>query len=158
MKEIKLTRGKSAIIDDDDFEELSKYRWCDDGRGYATRHVIAPSGEPKSMKMHIQIAGLQKGLQIDHIDGNPLNNRRENLRHVTGSQNQYNQKSNRGGSSQYKGVSWHKQIKKWTARIKAEGKTKNLGCFKAEEDAARAYNKIAKETWGEYARLNVLED
>ena len=94
---------------------------------------------------------------IDHIDNDPLNNKIENLRSITKSQNAMNQKP-KSGSSQYKGVHWNKQNKKWVSRIKINGKKKfHLGSFNLEEDAAKAYNKAAIELFGEYAKLNEVK-
>ena len=157
MKEIKLTQGKVAIVDDEDFEELSKYKWQYAG-GYAVRAISRAFGKLPLTRIHVQIIGKIDGLEIDHINGDKLDNRRENLRHVTVSQNQYNRKPNRAGSSQYKGVSWYRAGKKWHSSIKTGGKTFHLGYYDIERDAAAAYNKSASELFGEYARLNNIKE
>ena len=94
--------------------------------------------------------------EIDHIDGNPKNNHIENLREVTHSQNQRNMKKCLSVSSKYKGVSWSKRDKRWTAFIYIENKNKNLGSFDSETEAAKAYNKAARAIFGEYSLLNNL--
>ena len=155
MKEIKMTRGFGAIVDDEDFEELSKHRWYCDSRGYAVRKLARDGGRQKALYVHIAILGNTEGLEIDHINGNPLDNRRENLRHVTHQQNIHNRKPV-GASSQYKGVCWYKRDCRWLARIVLDGKRTHLGYYKLEMDAARAYNEAARVMFGEYARLNVM--
>lgn len=157
MKEIKLTQGFVSIVDDEDFEELSKYKWQYAG-GYAVRSISWAFGRQPLTRIHVQIMGKIEGLEIDHISGDKLDNRRENLRHVTAAQNQYNRKPNRGGSSRYKGVNWYKAGKKWHSSIKAGGKTRHLGYYYIERDAAMAYNEAAARLFGEYARLNIVEE
>ena len=107
--------------------------------------------------MHRVINDTPKILGTDHIDGNPLNNQKSNLRNATKSQNGMNRKSNRNSSSKYKGISWNKQNKKWRGEIQKNKKRYGLGYFKSEIEAARAYNKKALELFGEYARLNKFE-
>ena len=155
MKEIKLTQGKTAIVDDEDFEEVSKYKWYCHG-GYAER-VVARDGERQtSVRMHVSIMGGKAGFEIDHINGNPLDNRKENLRHVTGAQNQHNQNARGGGTSKYKGVSWKKTDKRWRSQITIGGKVYCLGSYKSEQDAAYVYNAWAESFFGNCARLNVI--
>jgi len=107
---------------------------------------------------------LKKGEHVDHINGNGLDNRRSNLRISSNSQNHANTKKQRGNySSKYKGVCWIKNVKKWAAYIGSNKKgsivkRKYLGYYKIEEEAARAYDKAAKEHYGEFAGLNFPED
>lgn len=98
---------------------------------------------------------------LDHIDGNKLNNDINNLRKATNQENQRNRKKNKSynckpTSSKYKGVGWHKYIKKWRARIAINGKDEHLGYFKSEIDAAMAYDKVAIEEFGEFAKVNFV--
>ena len=91
--------------------------------------------------------------QVDHINGNRTDNRIENLRAASNQQNQHN-KHTGYGTSQYKGVSWHKRDKVWRADIRINGKRISLGSFKNETDAANAYNDACLKHFGEYARPN----
>lgn len=95
---------------------------------------------------------------LDHIDGNPSNNHIENLRSATISENGGNAKIRKGGSSKYKGVSLAKNINKWQARINIDNKNILLGFFTDEKKAARAYNKAAKEYFGEFKKINVIRN
>lgn len=102
-----------------------------------------------------------ENLMIDHINGNRLDNRRENLRMCNGSQNAANsRKTTSLTSSKYKGVTWSKQSKCWLATIKIDGVLNHLGSFKSEDEdkAAVAYNKAALEAWGEFAHINVISN
>lgn len=145
-KSISLTQGKNALVDDDDFDELNKVKWSFDGQ-YAQRKV-----ENKTIRMHRVILDSP---QVDHIDGNRLNNQRANLRVCNHKQNQRNRKKNKKMSSKYKGVSWHKQTEKWRARIQTDDGAVHLGLFDSEIDAAQAYDEAAKEHFGEFARTNL---
>lgn len=110
----------------------------------------------KTVRAHIVVWAMAHGAwptgDIDHIDGNRQNNRVENLREASRSQNNGNQRLRLGGTSRYKGVCWHG--KKWTAGIALDGRRKHLGLFANEEDAARAYDRAAVEQWGQFARTN----
>ena len=109
----------------------------------------------KYVHMHKIILGDKEGLEIDHKDGNGLNNRKDNIRWATKAQNQANSAARSG---RYKGVSppQHRR-KRWKAEIRCKGIRYDLGCFDTEEDAARAYDAKAKELHGEFARLNFPE-
>ena len=158
MKEI-LTKNKIAIlVSDVDHEELSRYKWHFDGR-YVVRQSSLKLGKRKKLYMHIQIMGKHDGLIVDHISGDAFDNRRDNLRLVTRSQNNRNQRPDRTGtSSQYKGVSWSKQCKRWRSRVVFQKIEYHLGLYESERDAAWVYNVWAEYLFGEYARLNVLKD
>lgn len=105
------------------------------------------------VSMHRQILDPDRNIQIDHIDGNGLNNQKYNLRLATNKQNSYNRPSYKG-SSKYKGVCWHKPSQKWLVQIQADGKLHYLGTYYSEEVAGRVYDEAAKEYHGEFARLN----
>lgn len=112
----------------------------------------------KNLRLHRLITGAEKGEVVDHIDGNPLNNLRSNLRVTSQANNTINSRPRKGTSSQYKGVCWYKAYSKWQCRINHEGKTYHLGYFDSEHDAARMYNFWAVDLFGEFARLNVIKE
>ena len=150
-----LTQPKVAIADDCDFEFLIQRKWYahrDKNTFYARAHGYS-EGKPVLLGMHRVIMQPMRGLQVDHINGNGLDNCRCNLRICTSAQNQHNYRS-RKGLSKYKGVSWHRGAKKWQATIQANKKRIHLGCHDIEEDAALAYDKAALHFFGEFARIN----
>jgi len=156
MRQIPLTQGKFSMVDDEDYDELNKFKWYAHGDSnvlYAKRHAVDKYNRKRIIGMHEQIMGYVSGLVCDHIDGNGLNNQRNNLRHVTHHQNTMNAQSKRGRSN-YKGVHWQSREKRWSSKIKMNYKAIWIGYFDNEEDAARAYDVKAKELFGEYARLN----
>lgn len=155
MKQIPLTQGKFALVDDEDFEELSKHKWYANKIRwifYAVRN-IGTRPNRKAILMHRQIMNAKKGQEIDHRNGDGLYNRKSNLRFCTTKQNQHNQKS-QIGSSRFKGVSWSKNNKKWLARIGFNYHQKYLGLFDNEIEAAKSYDQKAEEMFGEFANLN----
>lgn len=162
MKQIQLTKGLFAIIDDEDFELISKYKWIAvKGRNtFYTQAKITVSGKRITLNMHRLITGAIKGEFVDHIDGNGLNNIKKNIRRCNRSQNGANQKGR--GVSNYRGVSFrnrirnNKQYSHWIASIQINGKLKHIGEFKSEKEAALAYNEKAKEVHGEFAFINAI--
>lgn len=154
--------GKVALVDDEDFEHLSKWDWY--ARAITSRNRIryavreeGPREHRKVIFMHNVILGV-KG--VDHRNGDGLDNRRCNVRAATQSENSRNTRKmlyrkGKPTSSQYKGVCFDKQRKKWEAYIHPKNRRKrHLGRFESEVDAARAYDKAAKEHFGEFARPN----
>jgi hypothetical protein len=107
--------------------------------------------------MHREIMRPPDGFVVDHIDGNSTNNRRRNLRTCTRRQNLYNSRPRRG-KSKYKGVRYEKRTKRWVAEITHRGRKYHLGSFKNEVEAAKAYDRKARQLFGPYARLNFPED
>jgi hypothetical protein len=145
-KEIQLTRGKVAIVDDEDFETLSVVKWYarQDGRTcYAERNLHLPDGRWTTEKMHRLVLArkigrdISHGMECDHDDGNGLNNQRENLFEVTKAQNLRNRHRRVANpSSRYLGVCWCKRYEKWLTQIQVNGKCINLGCHPTELEAA----------------------
>lgn len=160
VKYIPLTQGKFAIVDDEDYDRISELNWFvmnNQRIFYAGGWSPMVNGKRTHYLMHRIIMDACKGQQIDHKDGNGLNNQRMNLRFCTISQNLQNQRISKHPSkhSKYKGVTWHKSAKKWQASIRGENhRDYYLGSFVNEEDAAKAYDKKAKELFGEFARCN----
>jgi len=154
MKEIRLSQGKVALVDNEDFESINQFKWHIDKRLhtiYAVRQERYMTGKYKKVYMHNQIMGVK---WIDHINSDGLDNRKINMRPCNCGQNNMNQRPQEGKSSEFKGVFWHKQRKKWTAQSGINGKRKHLGMFKSEIMAALAYDNEAKNLFGEFARLN----
>ena len=161
MMEIELTQGFRALVDDQDFQFLNGFKWCvkKHHRGlYAHRAIRNKAGSKSTITMHRQI--MPDLIQIDHKNGNGLDNRRENLRPASAVQNKRNQRKRRrvgGTSSKYKGVCWFKGTGKWHAQIGLNGKRRHLGFFVSEIAAARAYNEAAVLHHGEFAVLNEID-
>ena len=150
---IKLTWGKWAIVDAEDYERVSIYNWCavQNGRNWYANSL---QRDGAILSMHRKVANAPKGLMVHHINHDGLDNRRSNLRICTYLQNLLNNRPKHGGTSKYKGVVWCKTRKKFRARITLNRKSIHLGYFKSETDAAKAYDKKARELFGEYAYLN----
>ena len=159
MREIPLTQGYIALVDDDDYADLIRFKWFS-----CTRHrVVYPAthisgGGELLMPQHI-MGKPARGFLIDHIDHNGLNNQRQNLRFVTKAENAMNSRKQtihlgQIPSSIYKGVCWDKARGKWTVYIKIGGVRKFLGRFDDEKEAALAYNVAAKKLFGAYAYPN----
>jgi len=159
MKEIQLTKGYVAQVDDLDYELVMKYSWRVWMRGhniYAIANQSRKDGKRSSIKMHrLILAPKDNKLLIDHIDGDSLNNQRSNLRLCTNSQNQGNQRKRNAGTSVYKGV--HNSKGKWIAQIGFSGNRIYIGRFTTEQEAALAYNNAAKTYYGEFSKLNVIK-
>jgi len=169
------THGTFTVLyDAEDHDKVSAHRWFGSkdrtNKFYVVARIPHPDGgwycSPNGHKQRRQ-AGLQihrlimdapKGMCVDHINGNPLDNRKSNLRICTRSENMRNRGAQKNNTSGYKGVSWHKHKKKWGCKInKHNGKQIHVGYYKDKEEAARAYDKKAKEFHGEFAKLNFPE-
>ena len=150
-----MTQGKVAIVDDEDFERLNSFKWHYAG-GYA-RRGFAVKGKWFFHYMHRYALNVDN--IVDHINHDTLDNRKCNLRTVTGSQNHYNMKKWKlDASSKFKGVSWKKSKRRWTAYISVDKKQIGLGLFKEETDAAKAYNEAAARHYGDFALLNIITE
>ena len=141
MKQIPLTQGRVALIDDEDFELIRQWKWRTvlfDKKHLYVMSSIKRDNKWHNILMHRLIMNAQKGQEIDHRNGNRLDNRRSNLRFCTSSQNKMNMKKHKG-TSRYKGVSWQKQRGKWIAGIMLNYKKTHLGYFADEVEAAKPY-------------------
>jgi len=162
MKEIKLTRGKVAVVDDSDYEFLSRFRWCArpmEDKFYAVRRKrrsdVGPAGRRVgNIAMHTVILGLGPGDICDHKDGDGLNNQRSNIRKADLSKNNGNSKLSKSNTSGFKGVCWKNNG--WEVSIGINGKQTYIGRFKSRIEAARAYDLAADKHWGEFAKHNAL--
>lgn len=156
MKTIPLTQGKVAIVDDEDFEWLSKWNWCcQKNRNciYAKR-AFWKNKKRRCIWMHREIIDAQKGKVVNHIDFNGLNNQKKNLQLCTCRENNRWRRKMRGCTSRYKGVSWSTKDNVWVSIIHVDDTVYYLGGFKKEEDAAIAYNRAAIRYFGDFAFLN----
>lgn len=159
MKTIELSKqgaknkGKYvAIVDDDDYDFLNQFRWCFDGR-----YVQRRNKKEGHIRMHFLIMKPPEGLGVDHKNGNGLDNRRDNLRICSQHDNCKNMSKHKDGSSAYKGLTFRKRGG-WDVRINYAYKHIKVGYFNDEIEAAKAYDKKAKELYGEFAKLNFPED
>ena len=153
MKEILLPEGKTTLVDDEDYEYLNQWKWSfikAKNTDYA-RRVYRAKGKHFTIKMHRLIMNCPDGLQVDHKDHNGLNNQKSNLRICTKQQNRFNSQKEINCSSKYKGVSISKGFIK--ASIGGGGKLINLGYFKTEIEAAKAYDKEALRIYKEFANI-----
>lgn len=163
-----------VLYDAEDEDKISKYKWGitkDYNKFYVRTKVLDPNGgfyprpdgrrekRRKSLKLHQLIMETPKGMHTDHINGNSLDNRKENLRICTASENGCNRGPTKNNTSGYKGIFRYGCGKKWQASIKYLGKNIHIGCFKDKKEAARAYDKKAIELHGEFAYTNFpIED
>lgn len=156
MKEIQLTQGKVTLVDDEDYKHLNQWKWYAH-KGTKTFYVVRYTninGKQEIIYMHRIIMNTLNNQEVDHKDHNGLNNQKYNLRNCTKTQNQANKKKRINCSSKYKGVCWHNFAQKWQSLIKINYTQKHLGYYASELEAALAYNKVAKELFGDFALLN----
>lgn len=154
MKQIELTQNKLAIVDDEDYERLNQYKWHYDS-GYAVRQIRIKNGRQTKVKMHWDVIGKPgPRFEVDHIDRNGLNNKKDNLRICSHAENSLNKTIHKDNSSGYKGVSWCKREEKWAAQIMFSGKKIHLGYFLNKKDAAIAYDEASKVCHGNFGNRN----
>lgn len=161
MKEIQLTQGKVAIVDDEDYKYLNQFKWHfserkKGGQSFAGRQPSRKlPGPRRTIVMHREIMDAQKGMQVDHINHNTLDNRKCNLRLCNNQENLRNKRINQNkNKSGFKGVSWYKPSSKWRAEIMVSKKNIYIGYFKNPIEAALAYDEKARELFGEFAYTN----
>lgn len=160
MTTIKLSQGKEAIIDEADYESVSKYKWTycinkKDGHQFVIHGWAKGSGK-KNLYLGRYIVDAPDHLEVDHINQNPLDNRRSNLRLATRSQNAANIRKRSDNTTGYKGISFDKSRNKFIVIFTNKGKQKNLGRFDDIRDAIKVRNEAAKEAFGEFATPNPL--
>ena len=155
MKTIQLTQGKVAIVDDDDFEMLNAYKWFAHKQGdrfYARRNTSIRNGAKRTaIGMHRVIMRTPVGFETDHVNGDGLDNRRDNLRIATSSQNKMNRGSRRDNKLGVKGVS--RSRGRFRAVIQINGNYKLIGVFLTIEAASAAYQLAAQKLFGEFAHV-----
>ncbi len=154
MQEIQLTKGRVTIVDDEDYDWLTTWKWCT-SQGYAARSVA--SDHVDVIYMHRLLLAAPPKMVVDHINLDKLDNRRSNLRLCTRSQNCYNRPASKSSRSGVKGVFWDNEKGKWLSQICVSGKRIHIGRFNSMEEAARAYNDAARDVFGQYAYINPLE-
>lgn len=155
MIKIPLTQGYVALVDDEDYAKLIKYKWhisfTNNSTPYAKTGIF---GRPNSHYMHRLITGCGPNQLVDHVNGNGLDNRRCNLRVTDKSRNAINSKKRKGCSSRFKGVSRNDRDKVWMAYANLNGKRTYLSTHHTSLEAAKAYDEWAKSHFPDYARLN----
>lgn len=157
---IRLSRGLVTRVDEEDFERLNRYFWIARPHRqtiYAQRNGIV-NGKRTTFQLHREILGLnlERGVTVDHINGDGLDNRRQNLRICTPTENCRNRRIQINNSTGYKGVHYRQKPNKFWAYIAVNGKRVHLGVFLTATEAAAAYNAAAIQHYGEFARLNQL--
>lgn len=153
---VPLTRGFVAQIDASDLHKVAGFNWfavVQSYTVYAVRRVSGVKGRGSKISMHRQIIGATNDVQVDHVDLNGLNNRRENLRIATPQQNCFNRRKTRANTSGFKGVCWNRKSRKWQAGIRINRRSVHLGLFETIDAAYNAYCKAANQHYGEYARI-----
>lgn len=152
---LSLTNGHEVILDSEDFDTFGRFKWsglCKDGRVYARRSAPGLGGKQITVLLHRAIMGNPPGVFVDHINGNTLDNRRENLRVASRGQNRVNSKLNKDNASGYTGVMWHRRDKRWIARVTCEGVKHEKGGFSTAEEAASWRQMKAHELHGQFVR------
>ena len=157
MKLIELTQGKVALVDDEDFEKVNQLKWYvayRDKKYWCPVRGIKFNGKLKMLYMSRFIMNVTDSkIYIDHINHDTLDNRKSNLRVCTHAENCYNQRKSKRSTSGYKGVSYHKHVKKWQAQICINYKYIHLGYFNNPKLAYEAYCKTAIKYHGEFAHF-----
>ncbi len=161
MKFINLTKGGYATVSDKDYSFLRQFTWYEVVRertSYAARSFGTRSTKRSVEYMHQAVNRRAHGhlpISVDHRDGWGLNNRRNNLRAATKLEQQFNRRANRHGSSRYVGVNFDKQTGQWMARVRINGRSKHLGRYPTEKEAAIVRDKAARKHYGRFAKQNI---
>ncbi len=158
MKQIALTAGKTALVDDEDYDRAMTLNWHAH-KSVTKNHVqwyASARIDGKTIYLHRFLLCAPEGMQVDHRDHDGLNNCRSNLRLCTQTQNNGNKRS-RVGVSGFRGVCFYPPCGTWQARISISNKSKTLGFRRTPEEAARLYDMAARDHFGEFATLNFPE-
>ena len=158
---VPLTQGLVALVDQEDYDRVAAFKWAasrtkEGFTWYGQRSVWTGSGY-RTVLLHRFILDAPSGRQVDHINGDGLDNRRANLRLATGSQNAANRVRLTTNTSGFRGITWMPKRGKWQVALKHHGRNVFLGLFDDKIAAARAYDRGAAATWGPFARLNFPE-
>jgi len=154
MRKVSLTNGGVSLVDDQDFSKVSGYKWFRKRNDY-NGEVAVTTGRPREY-LHRLVMEAPKGMNIDHINGNGLDNRRKNLRICTPAENSRNSKIYSNNTSGFKGLTWHKGSKRWIVRLTKNYKRIHIGYFTDVLEAAKAYNAAAIKHFGGFAKLNKI--
>lgn len=154
---VPLTQERFALIDESDAAAVLRFAWCFHHTGYAYRGEYI-GGKMKSVSLHRFLMDFPEKQEVDHVNGDRLDNRRSNLRLVNFQQQTRNKMTRPTRNAPYKGVFWMKKNRKWQAQICCDGKLRYLGLHLSAEDAARVYNAAATEMFGQHARLNIIPE
>lgn len=157
MKKIPLTQNQVSLVDDEDFDKLNKFKWYADKQlsGFYARRMSYQNVR-KCIHMSHVIINCPKGKQVDHINHDTLDNRKDNLRVCSNRENSINRRMLSNNKTGYRGVVWHKRDKKFASQIKNKGKHYHLGSYDCKHEAALVYNRKAKELHGKYAFQNKI--
>lgn len=159
MKTIPLTRGYFTKVDDEDYVQFASMRWHVqiNPRYPEKARAVRKNSKRETFYLSREILKAPKGKDVDHINGDTLDNQKKNLRLCHHFENQMNRGAQKNNTSGFKGVSWDNNKQKWVAQIKVQNRHLHLGRFLKREEAAKAYNLKAKECFGEFASLNFAE-
>ena len=151
---VKLTNsGREMVVDSDVWEQVKRFCWYENSRGYAEANVPAGARKSRRVMLHVMVfSDCPDGLFRDHINGNRLDNRRANIRYVTAQQNNHNHGRSKRNTSGYTGVRWEEDRQKWLVRIKVNNRDINLGRYSTLESAVEARKEAEKKYFGDYRR------
>lgn len=150
--------GTYALVDDEDYERINKWKWYPNKAGYAVRDIHTIGYQKLTLRMHREILRYVGGKEIDHKNAHKLDNQKNNLRICTHRENLMNKRIQSNNKSGFKGVSLHKNTGLWVTQLSIKGKRRFVKYYKHKLDAAKAYNEVAKEYFGEYAHLNIIKE
>ena len=153
VKKIKLSNGKVTLVDSDDYKSLSKFKWNNTGYYAGRAGPRRPGKARRTFLMHRVVMGAGRKDEIDHINRDPLDNRKSNLRFVSHRDNIRNSKLYSTNKSGHRGISWDNRTESWFVVIVQNGKNKFLGRYGDIEVAKSVYKKVAREVYGEFAQV-----